>query len=97
MKPFLLPMFSLIFLSCNQSVGPIEAMHDNWNYESITGSKGTVYTKKGDIHTVYDSVTIIYSEADATTMLIKTKLGKYVYIQGPAVIEFDSFNADKWR
>ncbi len=85
-------LFSLItiLLICLTSCGLIESKYDDLNYESITNEKGTVITKLGDSLFRYDNATIVYSEADVTTMLIKTKFGKYVYIQGPAIIEFDS-------
>jgi len=91
-----LVLLLILLQSCNtkNSIGPIEAMHDNLNYEAISGSKGKVYVKWGEQPMIYDSVTIVYSEADASTMLIKTIANKYVYIQGPAVIEFYEFNAN---
>lgn len=95
MKSLLLFAFAAFVLqSCDHSIGVVEAAHDNLNYESITGSRGTVYVTRGKMDWVYDSAKVIYSEADATTMLIKTKQGQYVYIQGPAVIEFDDFDAN---
>jgi hypothetical protein len=93
MKLFLF-VFMCILSSCNTGFGPAEATYDNFNYESITNEKGTVMVKLGDTSLTYQHATVVYSEADASTMLIKTKENKYVYIQGPAVIEFDTLNAN---
>lgn len=82
-----------ITTSCNSGWGPVEATYDNFNYESITNEKGTVMVKLGDSVLTYKHATIVYSEADVSTMLIKTEQNKYVYIQGPAVIELDTLNA----
>ncbi|MET0392441.1 MAG: hypothetical protein ABW019_04835, partial [Chitinophagaceae bacterium] len=83
----------LICLSCNNhSIGPLEASYDNWNYESITNATGTVYVKLDSVK-IYKHAKVVYSESDATTMLIKTSEGKYVYIQGAAVIELDELSA----
>lgn len=95
MKYFLLSFIIIIVtVSCNVGFGPAEAAYDNLNYESITNEKGTVIVKLGDSAFVYKHATVVYSEADATTMLIKTEQNKYVYIQGPAVIELDSLTAN---
>lgn len=88
---FFLIAFSILCSSCGW--GPAEATYDNLNYESITGEEGTILVKLGDSLLTYKNATIVYSEADATTMLIKTEQGKYIYIQGPAIVELNSLKA----
>jgi|GEM_PF-6001458 len=59
------------------------------NYRSIIGKKGTVKVTLGGEEIEYKSYSVEYSDSDATTLLIKSPEGKYVYIQGFAIIEFD--------
>lgn len=87
-------IISVVLSSCNFGFGPLEAEYDNLNYESITNAKGKVIVKFGDTPIIYEHATIVYSESDATTMLIKTNEGKYVYIQGQAIVELEDLNAN---
>lgn len=87
-------LFSSVLLSCKSGCAPYEAAEDKLNYESIIDATGNVTVKVGDSTKVYNHATIVYSLTDAATLLLKTKEGKYVYIQGPAIIELDKLNAN---
>jgi hypothetical protein len=93
MKTILFFFIATIMLTSCFGFGPAEATYDNLNYESITGEKGTVKVKFGDSTIIYEHAIIVYSEADVTTMLIKTTENKYIYIQGPAIVELDKLDA----
>jgi hypothetical protein len=94
-KIAILILFTFFLTSCDDTrFAFLEAGHDNMNYESITNSIGNVYTKIGDSTLVYFHAKIVYSETDQMSMLIRTKENKYVYIQGPAVIEFDTIKVN---
>ena len=95
MKPFIsIFVITILLSSCKGGFATLEATKDKFNYESIVNSTGTVTTKVGDSTKVFEHATIVYSLTDASTILLKTKEGKYVYIQGPAVVELDSLDAN---
>lgn len=88
-------IFAFFLTSCDDTrFSFLEAGHDKINYESITNSVGNVYTKIGDSTKVYLHAKIVYSETDQMSMLIQTRENKYVYIQGPAIIEFDTIKVN---
>lgn len=87
-------ILSFLFFSCDIGFGPAEAAYDNFNYESITNETGTVMVKLGDQMLTYENALIVYSESDTSTLVIKSKEGKYIYIQGPAVVELDSLKTN---
>ena len=61
---------------------------DAMSYKSITGRHANVMVTLAKELKEYKNAQIIYSDTDASTILIKTEEGKDVYIQGPAILEF---------
>lgn len=63
---------------------------DAVSYKSIKGRNANIMVNMGSNGIKeYKNATIIYSNTDASTVLIKTEEGKDVYIQGPAILEFN--------
>lgn len=89
MKYFIL-FIIILLLGC----GKYQEALDGNQYKSITDKLGKVTTNITGKEIVFDSVTIAYSNSDAMTLLIKNKYGKYIYIQGGAIIEFYDFNVN---
>ncbi len=87
-------VIAYLLSSCKGGFAPFEATKDKFNYESIVNATGTVTVRVGDSTKIYEHAKIVYSLTDAPTLLLKTKEGKYVYIQGPAVVELDNLNAN---
>ncbi|MCB0651510.1 MAG: hypothetical protein KDC85_09570 [Saprospiraceae bacterium] len=86
-------VFSQLFFS---GCGFIDKRKDEaFNYTSIVGKQGTVKTNLGGQLIEYVNYTVEYSDSDASTLLLKSPEGRFVYIQGFAVIEFDDNFSDE--
>jgi len=74
-----------VLFSCHY----IERTKDELSYKSVTGRTGTVKTQIAGQLLEYKNATVIYPETNSSIILITTDSGMDVYIQGPAVIEFN--------
>lgn len=84
----------LFFLSSCDFIGKvadsaINKTKDDLSYKSVTGRIGTVSVTVAGQLKQFKNATIKYSETNSSTLLIHTEAGKDVYIQGPAIVEFN--------
>ncbi len=78
----LLAMFAI------SGCGGCERLLDGWNYESLSNETANVEVLSGgQVLRKYENVKIIYADADTQTLSIRTKEGKFFYLQGDLIVE----------